>query len=258
MRAFVLRMATAGLFACALAVPARADVLIKVDKAAQRMTVEVDGQPRYVWPVSTGIAEYDTPNGAFTPFRMEADHYSKEWDDAPMPYSIFFTKQGHAIHGTTHASIGRPASHGCVRLKTANAEILYGLVKKQGLAHTTVVLTGKIPESAPAVAKRSPAPRSNDDYAVTRPPLGIDPYTVGRAPRDDDNGYMGRVQPAPAYADENDDDDVTSALPAPRTRQVQQGYWRENRDGPRYYYYRVRPYQSQQPQRNYGGFLSDW
>ncbi len=47
---------------------------------------------------------------------MEADHYSKEWDDAPMPHSIFFTKRGHAIHGTDYARrLGDPASHGCVR-----------------------------------------------------------------------------------------------------------------------------------------------
>ena len=234
-----------------LSVPAHADLLIKVDKSAQQMTVTEDGNLLYTWPVSTGRAGYNTPSGAYTPFRMDRDHFSREWDDAPMPYSIFFTKQGHAIHGTSHASIGRPASHGCVRLKTANAETLFALVKKQGLAHTTVVLTGKIPESAPAVARRTP--RNDEDYAArTR---GGD-YTVGRGSPDD--YYYRRADRTPAYADENDDDDVTASVPAPRTRQLQQGYWREYRDGPRYYYYRVRPYQPYQPQRRYGGFLSDW
>ncbi len=97
------------------------------------MTVSVDGVPRYVWPVSTGVARYDTPDGNFKPFRMEKDHFSKEWDDAPMPYSIFFTKQGHAIHGTNHTSIGRPASHGCVRLSVAHAATLWE--SRQGRGH---------------------------------------------------------------------------------------------------------------------------
>ena len=72
------------------------------------MTVAVDGVERYHWPVSTGIPSHETPNGSFRTFRMEEDHYSKEFDDAPMPHSIFFTKIGHAIHGTDS---GRPARH---------------------------------------------------------------------------------------------------------------------------------------------------
>ena len=76
------------------------------------MIVTVDGDPRYVWPVSTGAFSYDTPSGQFKPFRMERDHFSREWDDAPMPHSIFFTQQGHAIHGSSHVkAIGTPASH---------------------------------------------------------------------------------------------------------------------------------------------------
>ena len=89
---------------------------------------------------------YDTPGGAFTPFRMEKDHFSREWDDAPMPNSIFFTTRGHAIHGTEHIrNIGRPASHGCVRLEPENARVLFGLVKQEGMANTRVVLFGATP-----------------------------------------------------------------------------------------------------------------
>jgi hypothetical protein len=127
----------------AAAAPARAEVLINVDKNAQTMTVTVDGERRYVWPVATGISRYDTPDGEFTPFRMEKDHFSREWDDAPMPYSIFFTKQGHAIHGTLDEKrLGNAASHGCVRLSRENAKTLYTLVKATGLENTQVVLTG--------------------------------------------------------------------------------------------------------------------
>jgi L,D-transpeptidase-like protein len=87
-------------FAALAAAPARAELTIQVDKAAQKMTVTVEGAERYVWPVSTGMADYDTPAGEFKPFRMEKTHFSREWDDAPMPHSIFFTHEGHAIHGS--------------------------------------------------------------------------------------------------------------------------------------------------------------
>lgn len=90
-----------------------AEVLTSVDKTTQRMTVTVDGAERYSWPVSTALPDYSTPTGAFTPFRLVKDHYSKEWDDAPMPHSIFFTDSRHAIHGSQAIRrLGFPASHG--------------------------------------------------------------------------------------------------------------------------------------------------
>ena len=131
------------LVASASAGPASADVLVTIDKMTQRMTVAVDGQDRYSWPVSTGAAGHDTPSGSFTPSRMDRDHFSREWDDAPMPNAIFFTDMGHAIHGTGHvAALGRPASHGCVRLSRAHSAALFALVKAEGMAHTQVVVEG--------------------------------------------------------------------------------------------------------------------
>ncbi len=122
---------------------AQAAVQITINKDNQRMSVAVDGEPLYNWPVSTGVPSHETPNGTFRAFRMEADHYSKEWDDAPMPHSIFFTKIGHAIHGTDSVRrLGSPASHGCVRLSRENAATLYALIEKQGVLNTTVTLTG--------------------------------------------------------------------------------------------------------------------
>lgn len=119
------------------------NVLITINKVSQKMTVKVDGETEYVWPVSTGARGYETPSGKYRPFRMEKDHFSKEWDDAPMPNSIFFTGQGHAIHGSFHVkSLGRRASHGCVRLAPDNAAKLYSLVQKAGMQNTMVVLRG--------------------------------------------------------------------------------------------------------------------
>jgi hypothetical protein len=145
------------------AATADAKVVITIDKSSQRMTVSVDGAPRWTWRVSTGRRGYPTPTGTFQAFRMEEDHYSKEWDDAPMPHSIFFTKKGHAIHGYYDTRrLGTPASGGCVRLNPNNARQLFALVEAQGVLNTTVVISGQeLRGSAPTVAQsRSPQSRA--------------------------------------------------------------------------------------------------
>src|SRR6478672_5728662 len=147
-----------GLLFLAVGSVAQAKVSILVDKDNQQMTVSVDGVERYHWPVSTGNPSHETPNGSFRTFRMEADHFSKEFDDAPMPHSIFFTKIGHAIHGTfSEGRLGVPVSHGCVRLSRANASTLYALVEKDGVLNTTVTLTG----SSQVALARNPRIRAN-------------------------------------------------------------------------------------------------
>ena len=160
MRSFLVALAGLMFFA---GQAAQAKVDITVDQNTQMMTVAVDGVQRYYWPVSTGIPSRATPDGNFRAFRMEADHFSKEFDDAPMPHSIFFTKQGHAIHGTLDARrLGSAVSHGCVRLSTAHAAKLYVLVEQQGLGATQVVIRGGNPGRAPAVA-RQPVPQEEDE-----------------------------------------------------------------------------------------------
>jgi hypothetical protein len=159
---------TAYLFAAvatlALAAPADANILISIDKSTQHMSVVVDGSPRYIWPVSTGRSGYDTPNGNFKPNRMDADHLSQEWDNAPMPHTIFFDLHGHAIHGFFDVKhLGLPVSHGCVRLSPDNAAILFNLVKTEGMANTSVTVSGQTPGGrGPAMVQqpsRQPAPQ---------------------------------------------------------------------------------------------------
>jgi L,D-transpeptidase catalytic domain len=153
---------------------AYAELLIKVDKSAQRMTVTVNGVQLYNWPVTTGGSGYDTPGGAFKPFRMEIDHYSDEYDNAPMPYSIFFTQTGNAIHGTyEQRNLGRAVSHGCVRLSVKNAATLWNLVKQEKMANTSVVIGGTIADAGPPpVARSRPLPLTPDSasYASRMPP----------------------------------------------------------------------------------------
>jgi hypothetical protein len=188
MRTFLAAVAGLMLFAGS---PALANVAITVNKDTQTMTVAVDGVTRYRWPVSTGIPSRETPNGSFKAFRMEEDHYSKEFDDAPMPHSIFFTKIGHAIHGTmSEDRLGTPASHGCVRLSRANATTLYALVEQQGVLNTTVTLTGSAavalarnPRPNTQVARRDPQPAAQQDeqqqYASGGQPVDITPQGQG-------------------------------------------------------------------------------
>ncbi len=151
---------SAALFAATLTVtctpPALANIQILIDKSSQRMAVAVDGQQRYVWPVSTGRPGYDTPNGSFKPNRMDADHQSQEWDNAPMPNTIFFDLHGHAIHGFSDVKhLGLPVSHGCVRLSPEHAQVLFDMVKTEGMANTSVTVTGQTPHGGgPAMARR--------------------------------------------------------------------------------------------------------
>jgi len=151
---------------------AYADLLIEIDKSTQRMTVTVNGKQLYDWPVTTGARGYDTPSGTFKPFRMEIDHYSEEWDNAPMPYSIFFTQTGNAIHGTyEQRNLGRAVSHGCVRLSVKNAAMLWALVKQEKMATTKVVLSGAIPDATPPMVARSqPIPLAPDARLYRAPP----------------------------------------------------------------------------------------
>jgi lipoprotein-anchoring transpeptidase ErfK/SrfK len=115
----------------------RADVLISVDKSAQRLSVIVDGVHRYTWPISSGI-DGGPPSGSFRPERLERMWYSRKFDWSPMPHAIFFY-HGYAIHGTGYVSrLGRPASHGCVRLHPAHAATLFQLVQSYGNSRTRI------------------------------------------------------------------------------------------------------------------------
>lgn len=252
MRSFLIAFTGLLLFATGAA---QAKIAITVDKNAQLMTVAVDGVERYQWPVSTGLPSYETPNGSFRTFRMEEDHYSKEFDDAPMPHSIFFTKIGHAIHGTDSVNrLGNPASHGCVRLSRANAATLYALVEKDGVLNTTVTLTGSSQVALArnprtrvntAVARREPAPQYNaaGDPIVLTPQPGapgqVAPQVESRVQADD-----GYIYPADGSSNE-------ARYPAPRSRRLYgaQVYPREQYNdrgpAPQYApqgYYQPRPY----------------
>ncbi len=119
----------------------RAGVLIHVHRASQTLSVFVDGELYATWRVSTARRGYRTPAGTFHPSRLETVWYSSKYDNAPMPHAIFFAG-GYAIHGTTAIrSLGRPVSHGCIRLHPAHARELFDLVRSHGRSATRIVIS---------------------------------------------------------------------------------------------------------------------
>ena len=118
-----------------------ASVVAKIDLSSQRMYVTVNGVTKYSWAVSTARAGYRTPTGSFRPQRLERMWYSSKYENSPMPHSVFFYG-GYAVHGTgAIGSLGRPASHGCVRLHPSNAAKLYSLIQQNGMGNARIVVT---------------------------------------------------------------------------------------------------------------------
>ena len=118
--------------------PAAVNVVIAI--SSQSMTVTINGWPSHFWKVSTAREGYWTPRGRFRPFSLRKVYYSKKYDNAPMPNSVFF-HGGYAIHGTGHVrALGRPASHGCVRLAPGNALALFNIVQKYGMGRTRITI----------------------------------------------------------------------------------------------------------------------
>jgi len=114
------------------------DILVKVSLQDKQMTVWQKGRILYRWPVSTARRGKITPKGEWTAKWLSKNHKSSRYNNAPMPYSIFFN--GHyAIHGTDQLSrLGRPASAGCIRLHPENAAILFSMTREVGLDHTLI------------------------------------------------------------------------------------------------------------------------
>jgi len=183
------------LFACVVLLsgalpvsPAAAKVLIDIDLSAQTMHV-VSSTGTYDWPISSARDGYVTPDGTFSPQSLQSIHYSKKYYHSPMPHSIFFAG-GYAIHGTYETRwLGRPASHGCVRISPQNAALLFDMVKEEG---GIIHITGRPPVTHYAARRRhhpyyASAPRgygaqpvgygySGYGYSGWGPQWGYEPY----------------------------------------------------------------------------------
>ena len=151
--------------------PAGASVTVRVDNARQTMSVSVDGMLAYSWKVSTARPGYQTPRGSYRVHRMERMWYSRKYDMSPMPHALFF-RGGYAIHGTySVAQLGRPASHGCVRLSPGNARTLFNLVQEHGGAR--VVVTGL---SSSRISSPGSGRASRARFRQPQPTYLVEPY----------------------------------------------------------------------------------
>jgi hypothetical protein len=258
----------ASLIVAALALPcasaAFANIDIAIDKNTQQMSVAVDGAQRYTWPVSTGRPGYDTPNGTFKVNRMDANHFSQEWDNAPMPHTMFFDMRGHAIHGFSDvAHLGLAVSHGCVRLAPANATVLFNLVKAEGMANTSVTVTGRTPggDNGPVARARMPdnetvySPQPQPGYGQ-QPPPGYGQQQPGYYGQQQQPGYYGQQQqpaysppPPPGYGQQQRDYGQQLPPQPPPVGYGQQPYYGQRVYGQGYY---AQPSYGQQPQPYYG------
>jgi lipoprotein-anchoring transpeptidase ErfK/SrfK len=136
----LLALAFAGLVLGASVQGHAASLVANINVSTQTMTVVKHGRVIHTWKVSTARKGYVTPRGTWRPKRMHKMWRSRKYDMSPMPYSVFY-HGGYAIHGTNYVkSLGRPASHGCVRLATANAARFYALVKQIGPGNTRIVV----------------------------------------------------------------------------------------------------------------------
>ena len=180
MRFGCLVLALVGLL---IAPSAQAKVRVAIDLTSQ--TMRVDGAAgRYVWPISSARSGFSTPHGSYAPTSLQRMHYSRKYHMSPMPYSIFF-RGGYAIHGTySTAELGRPASHGCVRLAPGHAARLFQMVQAEGAA---ISITGVPPQGSTLYARAPARPRAALGYAPAgyAPPIRV----WQQRPAYDDDGY---------------------------------------------------------------------
>jgi hypothetical protein len=182
-RAHLAAAAAAFLLACGAA---RAEVVVTISKTQQKLAVSVDGSETYTWPVSTGRPGYGTPSGVYHPQRLEPHWYSHKYDNAPMPWSMFFYR-GYAVHGTTEIHhLGRAASHGCVRLSPDHAHTLFTLIRRVGMHHARFVVTDgplpplrHLPANAPVAEV---APPAHEHLATAIPQHEADARTTSSRP----------------------------------------------------------------------------
>ncbi|MET3612335.1 lipoprotein-anchoring transpeptidase ErfK/SrfK [Rhizobium aquaticum] len=142
MKKYILAGVTfAAAFAATVSSSYASSLVAQVNLSKQTMTITENGFVRYEWKVSTARRGYSTPVGSYSAKSLDIDHRSRKYHNSPMPYSVFF-KGGYAVHGTNEVrNLGRPASHGCVRLHPQNAATFFSLVKDAGLSNTRIVIS---------------------------------------------------------------------------------------------------------------------
>lgn len=134
-------MIAAAMTAASVGSSEAASLTARIDLSSQTMTVSQNGVVKHRWKVSTARKGYVTPTGSWSAKWLSRNHRSRKYNNAPMPYSVFF-HGGYAIHGTYDLKrLGRPASHGCIRLHPDNAAAFFAMVQRTGNRNTRIVIT---------------------------------------------------------------------------------------------------------------------
>lgn len=151
-------------------------LVARIDLNSQQMRVTSNGKLVGNWSISSGKYNYETPAGRFRPKWTSKMHYSRKYNNSPMPYSVFFNG-GIATHGTSYTGrLGAPASHGCIRLRTKNARRFYNLVHQHGYKRTRIVVTGKADVRRVASASRKRTQSRSNSFARSNTRWGQNPY----------------------------------------------------------------------------------
>lgn len=124
-------------------------VWAQIIKSQQKLILYINSNPVYTWDVSTGVEDYETPDFETHPDgRIYESYTSTVYPGGDyhglgnMPYAVFISG-GFAIHGTGEKNwpkLGRPASHGCIRLHPDNAFKFNRLVRKYGIENVWITV----------------------------------------------------------------------------------------------------------------------
>jgi lipoprotein-anchoring transpeptidase ErfK/SrfK len=141
MRKFLLAVMALFSFCITASLAEAGSIVARINISKQTMTVTENGFVKYQWKISTARKGYVTPTGTYRAYWASRHHRSRKYDNAPMPFAIFFNG-GYAVHATYEVKrLGRPASHGCVRLHPENAAIFFSLAQRAGLSNTRVIIS---------------------------------------------------------------------------------------------------------------------
>jgi lipoprotein-anchoring transpeptidase ErfK/SrfK len=113
----------------------------QVSIADQKMRLFHEGALHAEWPVSTARKGRVTPKGTYKPYWLSKHHRSSIYNNAPMPFAVFYDGN-YAIHGTDQIEkLGTRASAGCVRLHPDNASFVFAIAESHGLDALRIVIS---------------------------------------------------------------------------------------------------------------------
>ena len=122
------------------AAPAKGKLIVTVDLKARVISVFRDGHEIGTAVAMLGTEAHPTPTGTFPILWKQRHNVSEKYNNAPMPWSIFLTRDGIAIHGGSEVENGY-ASHGCIAVPDPFADRLFKIARK---GDVVVITDGKM------------------------------------------------------------------------------------------------------------------